>query len=165
MHAVRVEAVFSAAHALVIGGELERLHGHDWRVEVVLVGGDLDADGLLVDFHAVEAELAAVIAPFRNANLNEVTPFGRAGAARPELNPSAERVAEWIARGLSDRLETRGVVGPKTKGGAKGAAGSRSAEMARGAAGFEGGRAVWIESVSVTEAPGCRAEYRPERRI
>ena len=43
---------------------MEELHGHDWRVTVVVAGPDLDSEDLLVDFHAVEAALQSVVAPF-----------------------------------------------------------------------------------------------------
>ena len=88
-HVAHVTRVFSAAHAIVIAGEREPVHGHDWRV-VVSVGADaLDRDGLVCDFHALEAMLDAVLEPMRNRSLNEVPPFDR-------VNPTAERVAEHI---------------------------------------------------------------------
>jgi 6-pyruvoyltetrahydropterin/6-carboxytetrahydropterin synthase len=89
MFEVRVERVFCAAHALVIGGARETLHGHNWRVRVTIAGPALDADGLLVDFHAVERLLDEIIGPMHNANLHDVPPFDT-------VSPSAERVAEQI---------------------------------------------------------------------
>lgn len=89
--------MFSAAHSLLIRGEREPVHGHDWRVTAVIEGPSLDEDGLLVDFHAVERTLDEILAPYRNSNLNESPPFD-------EVNPSAERVAEHIARRLDERL-------------------------------------------------------------
>jgi 6-pyruvoyltetrahydropterin/6-carboxytetrahydropterin synthase len=120
-----VQAEFCAAHALTVRGEREPLHGHNWRVEAVVEGPDLDQDGLLCDFHAVASALGEVIAPLNNADLNEAPPL--AG-----LNPTAEAVARTICQGLAVALEN--VLAP-------------GARVAR---------------VSVTEAPGCRAEYQPE---
>lgn len=97
MHELSVETVFSAAHAIVISGEREPMHGHDWHVRAVVAGERLDDDGLLADFHLVEHELSAVVAPFRNRSLNETPPFDR-------LNPTAEQVAQHIAGALADRL-------------------------------------------------------------
>ncbi len=93
MYAIRIERTFSASHAVTIDGVPEVPHSHDWRVRVVLRGPVLDVDGLLCDFHAVEGLVNDVIAPFHNATLNEVPPFDR-------TNPSAEAVAEHIARSL-----------------------------------------------------------------
>lgn len=98
MYELTVESVFSAAHAIVIRGVREPLHGHDWRVTVGVQGAVLDDDGLLVDFHAIEDALRDVTEPFRNTNLNEVPPFDR-------VNPSAENVAAYIARVLVSRLK------------------------------------------------------------
>lgn len=97
MFQLSVKRVFSAAHALMLGGAREELHGHDWRVTVVVAGDRLDDDGLLCDFHALEAAIDAVIAPFQNANLNEAEAFQR-------CNASAERVAQHIAQRLDSRL-------------------------------------------------------------
>jgi 6-pyruvoyltetrahydropterin/6-carboxytetrahydropterin synthase len=82
MYLVRIERTFSAAHSIVMGGVPEPVHGHDWRVAATFAGAGLDADGLLVDFHAVERAL--------NRSLNAVPPFDR-------LNPTAELVARHIA--------------------------------------------------------------------
>lgn len=93
--ALEVETEFCAAHAIVIGGVRESLHGHNWRVVVSVGGPGLDGEELLCDFHAVERMLAAAVAPFRDRNLNDTAPFDR-------VNPTAEAVARHIA----DALET-----------------------------------------------------------
>jgi 6-pyruvoyltetrahydropterin/6-carboxytetrahydropterin synthase len=124
---VSVEAEFCAAHALMLRGVREPVHGHTWRVRAVVSGRRLDADGLLCDFHEVERALGAVLSPWRDRNLNEVAPF-----AGPEgVNPSAENVAAYVADELSRRLL------PMLFGG------------------------MCVSSVTVTEAPGCAATFRP----
>ena len=95
--ALEVECEFAAAHAIVLMGERERLHGHNWRVVVSVAGDRLDGEELLCDFHAVERMLAEIVAPFRDGNLNETPPFDR-------INPTAEAVARHIARKLSAAL-------------------------------------------------------------
>lgn len=124
MYAIRVSREFCAAHSIRIGGHAEALHGHNWRVEVELEGQELDEDGLLCDFHTIEATLEEIVGVFHNRNLNEVEPFTR-------LNPTAEHVARHVAEELARRL-----VG----------------EVA------EAARVSWV---SVVEAPGCVATYRP----
>lgn len=101
MYTVRVERTICAAHALEIAGKRETLHGHNWRVEVALGGTSLDGDGLLVDFHAMEHHLDAVLAPFANRSFNDVAPFDR-------INPSAELIAQFIATSMGHRVP-RGV--------------------------------------------------------
>ncbi len=97
MFELSVQRVFSAAHALVLAGQREPLHGHDWRLTVVVRGDRLDGEGLLCDFHALESAVDGIIAPFRNANLNEVEPFMQA-------NPSAEKLVQYIGERLKTAL-------------------------------------------------------------
>lgn len=109
-----------------MGGQVEDSHEHDWEVEILLAGEKLDDDGLLCDFHVAENELDHVIAPFRNADLNQTPPFD-------ETNPTAENVALYLAERLDEALRTKL------------------------------GERVTISEVAVTEAPRCRARYRPCR--
>ncbi len=89
MFELTIDARFSAAHAIRIGGVPEPTHGHDWQATVCVAGDTLDENGLLVDFHTIEEALRQCVARFHNHNLNEVPPFDR-------VNPTAERVAEHI---------------------------------------------------------------------
>lgn len=95
--ALEIEAEFAAAHAILLGGARERLHGHNWRVVVSVAGDRLDGEELLCDFHLVERLLAETVAPFRDGNLNETPPFDR-------RNPTAEAVAHHIGAELARRL-------------------------------------------------------------
>lgn len=99
MHYVEVTSHFSASHQLRLpNGTLEPLHGHDWHVTVQVTCAQLDALETVIDFHILQDDLAAVIAPWRNSHLNDHQPF------TSQKNPSAERVAEEIARQLSARI-------------------------------------------------------------
>lgn len=120
MYELTVERTFCAAHAIVMGSDRESMHGHNWRVTVVVAGESLDDDGLLCDFHALEAAVDAIVGPLNNCNLNETPPFD-------EVNPTAEHVARHIAVTLQPGLLS----------------------------------GITLRSVSVTEAPGCMATYRP----
>jgi 6-pyruvoyltetrahydropterin/6-carboxytetrahydropterin synthase len=125
MYRLTVEAEFAAAHAIVMRGEREPVHGHNWRVTATVSGPSLDQDGLLCDFHAVEKALRAATEQFHNKNLNETAPFDR-------INPTAELVAVHLAEAIQ--------------------AGIPASDASRG---------VRVESVRVTEAPGCAAIYSP----
>lgn len=48
---------FSAAHFVISGGECEALHGHNYQVELV-VDGDLDDSGMVMDFRDLKDEVA-----------------------------------------------------------------------------------------------------------
>lgn len=90
MYEITIEDEFCAAHAIVIRGEREPVHGHNWKVSVTVAGERLDADGLLLDFHALEQLVREILNPFRNKDLNATHPFDR-------TNPTAELVAKHIA--------------------------------------------------------------------
>ena len=56
MYEVKIVTQFAAAHRLEnFKGKCESLHGHNWKVEVFLVGKALDSAGLLMDFGVVKA--------------------------------------------------------------------------------------------------------------
>lgn len=127
---LEIQTHFSAAHAITMNGVVEPLHGHDWHVTAVIEGEQLDPDGLLVDFHWLQKELAAIIGPFQNQNLNDVEPFSLG------VNPTAEHVAGHIGQSLSDRLETWSQNQPK-----------------------DGRHLPRLARVRVTEAVGCAAVF------
>jgi 6-pyruvoyltetrahydropterin/6-carboxytetrahydropterin synthase len=97
MYLLELETEFSAAHAIVLRGERERTHGHNFRVTVAVAGDRLDEDGLLCDFHLLEARLAAAVAPFRDGDLNATPPFDR-------INPTAEQIARHLGERLAEAL-------------------------------------------------------------
>jgi 6-pyruvoyltetrahydropterin/6-carboxytetrahydropterin synthase len=88
-----IESTFHATHAITIRGVPEEPHAHDWLVVVRVTGESLDADGVVCDFHELESHLDRILTPLKGADLNTVEPFIDAA-------PSAERVAEHIARSL-----------------------------------------------------------------
>jgi 6-pyruvoyltetrahydropterin/6-carboxytetrahydropterin synthase len=98
MFQISVEREFCAAHALVIAGVREPVHGHNFRLAVTLEGDRLDADGLLLDFHALERLVDEIIRPYHNADLGSQPPFNGG------LNPSAENIAAHIARRVAEGL-------------------------------------------------------------
>lgn len=85
---IAVQRRFTARHAVTIDGVEEEPHGHDWHVQVE-VRGELDDEGLLIDFHLLERALDEVLAPFVDGSFNGTPPFD-------VLNPSAERIAQHI---------------------------------------------------------------------
>lgn len=97
MFRITVQDAFCAAHTLQIAGAHEPVHGHNFRVTAAIEGPSLDTDGLLCDFHTVEASLRSILDPFRNNNLNATPPFDT-------TNPTAELIAKHIAGELTAAL-------------------------------------------------------------
>ncbi len=100
MYEVCVEQTFAAAHALRnYKGACENLHGHNFRVQVVIEGDRLDQAGMLVDFIDVKGLMREVMAKLDHQNLNEVPPFDA------EKNPSAENIAEYFFTAMTAGLK------------------------------------------------------------
>ncbi|MGQ9523738.1 MAG: 6-carboxytetrahydropterin synthase QueD [Armatimonadota bacterium] len=98
MYELRVEASFDAAHCLrEYDGPCGRLHGHTYRVQVVLQGQQLSPSGMLVDFREAKCALNDVVQRFDHRLLNEVPPF-------TTLNPTAENLARHFYEELRQVL-------------------------------------------------------------
>ena len=98
MFEVTVEQTFAAAHALRnYKGGCENVHGHNFKVQVVLAGERLDDAGLLVDFIDVKNLMGQILARLDHQNLNETPPFD-------VKNPSAENIAEYICTEMTGGL-------------------------------------------------------------
>ena len=90
MYEISVDESFAAAHNLrAYHGKCEDLHGHNYKVRVVLEGKELDSTGLLYDFVHLKKVIQDVIKSLDHKYLNELAPFDK-------LNPSAENIARLI---------------------------------------------------------------------
>ena len=95
MFEIEVSAAFEAAHFIRgYNGKCARLHGHNWRVEAIVRGEDLDKLGMLVDFKILKAELNKILDSFDHRFLNEIDTF-------TEENPTAENLARKIYKQLA----------------------------------------------------------------
>ena len=65
---IREKFKFDAAHAVVINGKPEEIHGHTFKLEVV-VKGELRG-GYVIDFLELREIVEGVIANLRHKNLN-----------------------------------------------------------------------------------------------
>lgn len=98
MYELKVITDFAAAHQLRnFGGECEKLHGHNWRIEVVLSGDRLNEAGLLVDFKDVKTAANKILEDLDHAYLNELPQF-------KDENPSSENIAAYLFQRLSSEL-------------------------------------------------------------
>ncbi|MEE8199706.1 MAG: 6-carboxytetrahydropterin synthase QueD [Candidatus Acidoferrales bacterium] len=98
MFEVAVEESFAAGHALRgYRGKCEGVHGHNYKVRVVLAGERLDSAGLLYDFSELKQRLAEIIRSLDHKFLNDIAPF-------TQLNPSAENLAKYFYEQVSRRL-------------------------------------------------------------
>lgn len=97
MYTLKVEGAFEAAHQLPdYPGKCARLHGHNWVVEALVKGRELDKLGMLVDFKTVKKALNNVLDRYDHRFLNELVPFNTG------VNPTAENLARIIFTELED---------------------------------------------------------------
>ena len=131
--------VFSAAHFITFNGNVcERLHGHNWRVDVS-VQGDLDENGYVFDFIALRDATQAIVNQLDHrvllpdshsmisvqqdaANREVIARFEDRRWVFPEqdcyilpvANTTAELIAEWFGRRLIDQLKLADLPGVKS---------------------------------------------------
>ncbi|ACJ16067.1 6-pyruvoyl-tetrahydropterin synthase [Thermococcus onnurineus NA1] len=82
---------FEAAHAVVIGGKPEEIHGHTFWLEVA-VEGPL-RNGYVMNFLELRRIVNEIIERLDHRNLNALFE-----------NPTTENVALWIAKEIEKRL-------------------------------------------------------------
>ena len=98
MFEIAVEQGFASAHALRnYKGRCENVHGHNWKVRVVIQGEKLDETGMLVDFLDVKSFMGEILDRIDHQFLNEIPPFD-------VVNPSAENIAEYFYQQMTGRL-------------------------------------------------------------
>ncbi|NQT18635.1 MAG: 6-carboxytetrahydropterin synthase QueD [Planctomycetes bacterium] len=98
MYELLFKSHFAAAHNLRgYQGDCERLHGHNWRVDVALTADRLDRMGMVVDFREVKALVDGLLKELDHHYLNELPAF-------EETNPTTENVAEWIFKHMATHL-------------------------------------------------------------
>lgn len=97
---LKVISSFAAAHNLKeFRGKCENLHGHNWKVEVVLRGKSLETNGILVDFGEIKAEVRQALEEMDHKYLNELPFFST-------NNPSSENIARFLFEKLSTKFNT-----------------------------------------------------------
>ncbi len=75
-YSLTVRDRFEAAHFLrSYKGLPEVVHGHSWKVEVLLETAELDAEGMGFDFVEIRRALRELVARFDHQDINAVPPF------------------------------------------------------------------------------------------
>lgn len=92
---IKVEGDFSTAHNLRgYKGKCERLHGHNWKVEVTVVSDRLNKLGMVMDFRKLKNKLNKVLDGLDHRYINELPYFRK-------VNPTSENIARYIYDKLS----------------------------------------------------------------
>ncbi|MBI5150717.1 MAG: 6-carboxytetrahydropterin synthase [Candidatus Omnitrophica bacterium] len=100
MFELSIQSDIAAAHFLRgYDGPCKDLHGHTWKIEVVIARGELDAVGLVADFALLKRQLKEFLRTVDHVCLNDLAYF-------KEHNPTAENIARYVYVNFS------GVVAP-----------------------------------------------------
>lgn len=98
MFTVFKDFTFSAAHQIRgHQGGCERMHGHNYRVRVVVAAERLDALGMVIDFADLKEIVSGILGPFDHRVINDIPPFD-------QRNTTAELLAEYVFEQVSSRL-------------------------------------------------------------
>ena len=99
MYRLMVESGFAAAHQLKeYEGKCESLHGHNWRVQVMVKTDRLNSIGLGIDFKILKNMLNEILSKLDHSFLNDITPFN-------SKNPSSENLACFIFEEFLKRID------------------------------------------------------------
>jgi len=102
MYQLKITEWFSAGHQLKgYHGKCEEMHGHNFKVELLVEGKKLDATGLMIDFKDLKEWLGEILEELDHKVLNQVPAFSRE-------NPSSENIARYLFKKISPKLP-RGV--------------------------------------------------------
>jgi len=96
---------FSAAHRIRgSGGRCEDPHGHNFQVELAVVGDELDpVTGMLLDFTVLKRVLSGILSDLDHRDLNE----------HPDLSgmsPSSEVLARYVLKRAREAIDSPGVL-------------------------------------------------------
>lgn len=104
MYEIRIVTTFAAAHSLRnYPGNCKNIHGHNWKIEVVMQSEHLDDLGMSIDFRMLKQETEGLLNTLDHTFLNDHSPFNT-------INPTAENMARWLYETLSKRVN-----GPRAK--------------------------------------------------
>jgi 6-pyruvoyltetrahydropterin/6-carboxytetrahydropterin synthase len=102
MYHLTILTSFAAAHNLLnYQGDCEKLHGHNWRVEVTVAAKELDKAGLGIDFKILKKQTNEIMDYLDHNYLNELDAFA-------DISPSSEHISRFIF----DRLKTNLAIYP-----------------------------------------------------
>lgn len=103
MYELKIISHLAAAHQLKeFEGPCERLHGHNWRIEVHVTGERLEKNGLLMDFKWIKRATEKVVEELDHRFLNELDAF-------KDMSPSSENIARHIYESLARDLNNEKV--------------------------------------------------------
>ena len=98
-----IKTSFAAAHNLInYQGDCENLHGHNWRVEVIVAAKELDKAGLGIDFKILKKQTNLLLDELDHKYLNDLAAF-------KNDSPSSENISRYLFEQLSETLNNENI--------------------------------------------------------
>lgn len=90
MYEVIIKTEFASAHNLRdYNGACEAVHGHNWKIDIIVETEEVDEMGLAIDFNLLKEKSGRIIGDLDHIYLNEHEAF-------KVKNPSSENIAKYI---------------------------------------------------------------------
>ncbi|MDH3869559.1 MAG: 6-carboxytetrahydropterin synthase QueD [Desulfuromonadales bacterium] len=103
MYRLMIKTSFAAAHNLInYQGDCENLHGHNWRVEVVVSAKELDKAGLGIDFKILKKQTNSLLDELDHKYLNDLPSF-------KNNSPSSENISRYLFERLTETLNNENI--------------------------------------------------------
>ena len=104
MFKIKILKSFSAAHFLrEYQGKCESLHGHNWKVEVIVSREELNETGMVVDFGILKKITVDTLEELDHKHINELEYFF-------DHNPSSENIAKFIYYKIGPQIKPYGAI-------------------------------------------------------
>ena len=98
MFRLSIEVSISAAHYLKeYSGACSRMHGHNWKIQVMVSSEQTDKADMVIDFKDLKDLTWQVVGKFGHQTINQIPPFDR-------QNPTAENLARHFYREIGRLL-------------------------------------------------------------
>lgn len=99
MYELIIEDYFASAHNLrEYNGDCEQLHGHNWKIQVIVEISELNQLDLGIDFRDLKRYLKEVIGQLDHKYLNDIEFF-------KNNNPTTENISRFIYQDLKEKLK------------------------------------------------------------
>ena len=99
MFEISIKDNIASAHYLRgYEGRCKDLHGHTWKVEVVIESKKLDKIGMVVDFVELKKKLKEFLKPIDHVCLNDLAYFKK-------NNPTTENIAKYIYDNFQEKIK------------------------------------------------------------
>ena len=98
MFELTIKGNIASAHFIKgYNGPCQNLHGHTWKIEVVIISDQLDKLGMVADFSLLKKQLKEFLLTIDHICLNDLPYFQK-------VHPTTENIAKYIYEHFSSTI-------------------------------------------------------------